>query len=196
MKSLKHRRRLLVDKRLQFRFAIFCVGYLVVSHFLLSVWLYGPLIKKLNDPNSTGAQLLEAATHVLYLHGHYWPIIILSIFVVSLPVIYLSRRFVGPLTRFMTVLQQVRDGQIPKPFSLRKHDYLEAELEVINGMLEELRFRLGSIQEDQIELQNLLQKLDASIPEQDRSQIAALSQNAMELSADLGRKIDHFEMER
>jgi len=192
----KQRRRVIVDKRIQFRFALFCIGYLILSHFLLSVSLFGPLFKKLEDPGATSGELFQAATHTLYLHAHFWPIVLLSILCVSLPVILLSRRFVGPISRFTAIFDKLRDGHISKPFVLRKNDYLDAELEVINGMLENLRLRLGGIQEDHVRLQSLLEKLKAEIPRQDVGSLTDLNQQAMEVNAELGRKIDHFDVER
>lgn len=195
LNSRKSRRRLIVDRRLQFRFALFCVGYLTLTNLLLTVSLFGPLIRRLNDPVSTGNELFQAATQVLYLHAHYWPVIFLSIIVVSLPVIYLSRRFVGPLARFATVLEKIGAGRIPRPFGLRKEDYLNAELEVINRMLVSLREGLGSIQEDHMKLQCLLEKLNESAGRHAPESVGELSREALDLGGELGRKIERFELE-
>ena len=55
-------------------------------------------------------------------------------------------RFIGPLYRFRTSFEQVKNGDLSFRVRLRKRDHLKDEQAAINEMIEMLTEKLGNIQ--------------------------------------------------
>lgn len=191
----KYRRRYLVDKRLQFRFVLFCVAYLFISHLGLSLSLFVPLASQLQNPDTHTREVLSAVDKVLYLHVHYWPLAILSLVIVCLPVIYLSRRIVGPLLRLKMTLDKMRSGQIPKPYQSRRGDYLIEETDTVNAVLDNFRLKVSEIKEAHAYLHEGILALSDKVGSESIEELSKMSEALADSSSELKKRMDYFQIE-
>jgi hypothetical protein len=149
--KMKHmrRRRFLIDRSLQIRFVAASLGYVAFYVLVTAAATFVPLIFLLRatKPESNMAYLL--ANNLIYLHQHVWPIALLVLVLVSLHSLWLSHKVAGPLFRFRRIFQALAAGKIPSPQHLRKGDYLQPEMKLINEMLHGLQTRTTDLQESQ-----------------------------------------------
>jgi methyl-accepting chemotaxis protein len=143
------RRRFLIDRNLQIRFIAASLGYVAFYIFVMAAATFIPLIFLLRNakPESHIAYLL--ANNLIYLHRHVWPIALLVLVLVSVHSLWLSHRVAGPLYRFRKIFQSLAAGKIPDQQQLRKKDYLQPEMKLINEMLQNLQSRTAGLQEAQ-----------------------------------------------
>jgi hypothetical protein len=97
-----------------------------------------PLIIQLSTNEPDSEQALNAANHLLYLHKRFWPTLLLVALLIGLDSIRMSHRIAGPLFRFGRVLEEIRQGGLPRPIKLRKDDLLQDECERINEAIRAL----------------------------------------------------------
>lgn len=135
------RRRFLIDGRLQFRLMAASIGYVAFYILVMAVATFIPLICKLRhlDPNSYQASVW--ANQFMYLHWHIWPVALAVLAVVSVHSIWLSHRVAGPLYRFRRIFRDLAAGKLPGRQNLRRRDYLQAEMAMINEVLDAVRER-------------------------------------------------------
>lgn len=112
--------------------------------------LFIPLIIDISLFDLSSEEVLQAANLFLFLHKNFWPIVLLSLIVICLHSIFISHKIAGPLYRFNLIFKAIKGGRLPKPTALRKGDYLSTEMEVINEMIESLRYRVTDMQQAQI----------------------------------------------
>jgi hypothetical protein len=149
---LFRRRKYIVKRQLQFHLLIMALSYALFFTFSVAALMIVPTVIQMNRLEPVSMEAAHLADGILYLHGHYWPVVIVPLTCIALHSILTSHRIAGPLYRFTHVFNAVERGNIPKPIRLRKGDYLQAEMEDINRMLEYLRTRIGDIQSLQTEL--------------------------------------------
>ncbi|MCA9754385.1 MAG: hypothetical protein KDA27_01175 [Candidatus Eisenbacteria bacterium] len=133
---LMRRRRFLIHKKLQYQLLLGTLWHVVLILVIAVAILFVPLMVQLatNDPNSDAA--LRAANHLLYLHGRFWPTLVLVAVFIGLDALRTSHRIAGPLLRFSRALEVVREGRIPKTIVLREGDFLLEECARINEAIE------------------------------------------------------------
>jgi methyl-accepting chemotaxis protein len=143
------RRRFLIDRSLQIRFIAASLGYVAFYIFVMAAATFIPLVFLLRTakPESHMAYLL--ANNLIYLHRHVWPIALLVLVLVSVHSLWLSHKVAGPLFRFRRIFQALAAGKLPSPQRLRKRDYLQSEMKLINEMLQGLQSRTTDLQEAQ-----------------------------------------------
>ena len=180
--KLFRRRKLLVDGNLQFRIIAASLCYVAFYVFMMAAATFIPLIFEMRslDPNSHRAYLL--ANSFIYLHRHVWHIALLVLLAVCIHSLLLSHKVAGPLYRFRHIFRALAAGTVPSRKQLRKGDYLQSEMKLINEMLDSLRSRASGLQETQKaigdavsgvakrsrelsdkELTSLVEKLDAQV---------------------------------
>jgi hypothetical protein len=137
---------MIVDSGLQLRLVSISLGYLVFYVAALAAALFVPLMFQLNAADLNSAEARELAISVLYLHKHFWPVSLLSLAVITLHSILTTHRVAGPLYRFRQIIDSIQGGTIPRPGRLRRRDFLQPEMKLINEMLESLRQRVVEIQ--------------------------------------------------
>lgn len=122
------RKRYLIDKAFQTRFALEMVMFVVVVPFL--VWVTALML---------GVRLLSPATAAAASEGHgalmlavfkeqWLPMLLLYAFnmaVVYALIVYHSHRIAGPVYRFVDTLRRVGEGDLTQHIKLRKHDFLK-----------------------------------------------------------------------
>jgi methyl-accepting chemotaxis protein len=146
---LFRRRNFLVDKNLQFRIIAASLGYVAFYIVMLSVVTFGPIFMEMRSayPGSYRAYLL--ANSFLYLHRHMWPAVLFIMIAVCIHALFFSHRMAGPMYRFRQIFKALTAGKVPGQQRLRKGDYLQAEMALINEMLSSLQSKISQIQETQ-----------------------------------------------
>lgn len=123
------------------------------------LFLFFPLIRDINLYDWNSEKVFLSANLFLFLHKHFWPVVILSLIVICLHSIFISHKIAGPLYRFNLIFKTIKGGCLPQPTALRKGDYLSTEMEVINEMVESLRYRVIDIQQAQALLSQSIAEL-------------------------------------
>lgn len=140
------RKQILVEKKIQYRFARFVMIFVAVVALMISSTVFFTTLLFLGDK-------LEA----VYPQGRLMPIIrsvYIAFFVnllVALPVIWyacikFSFRIVGPLPKTYTYLRNIGKGIYPGRLHYREHDELQDLAKAVNEMAEDLKAK-GVIRE-------------------------------------------------
>lgn len=98
-------------------------------------------------PGSYRSYLL--ANNFLSLHQYIWPAALMIMVFVSIHALFFSHKMAGPMYRFRQVFLALTAGKVPSQQRLRKGDYLQSEMKLINEMLDSLRSKITNIQETQ-----------------------------------------------
>ena len=139
---LLRRRKFLIHRKLQYQLLLGAMWHLVLVVVSIAAILFLPLALQIyaNDPQSDTA--LRAANHLLYLHGRFWPAILLVSLLIGLDTIRTSHRIAGPILRFRRALDDVCAGRVPRTISLRRGDVLLEECAQINEAIREAEARI------------------------------------------------------
>ena len=148
------RHKYLIDGKLQLRLTAVALAYVAFYIVMMIAAIFVPLIFELRaaDPNSHQAYLL--AKNFIYLHGHIWPIVLLVMAIVCLHSLWFTHKVAGPLYRFRQIFLAIADGKVPGQQRLRKRDYLQPEMKLINKMLWGLREKEANLRDTQKAIAN------------------------------------------
>ncbi len=161
MGSYERRRRVrVVYRSLQYHFLAQFFIYSAIIVFFLAVFLFLPDMLKMQDETLSMAARTAAAERVITLHVKVWPAAIVLIALLGVHSFLTFHRLSGPLYRFRTIFNQIREGQIVYPIKIRQKDFLHTEEEVLNGMLSVLTDKLQNIQQAGDEALNFLRDLE------------------------------------
>jgi methyl-accepting chemotaxis protein len=144
--KILRRKRFVIDKKLQFSFLLVTISYIGILIAVITVSLFAPLVFRLRDLDADSVEASEAAIQILYLNEKYWLPVIFTLIFVALYTLYETHKIAGPIYRFRGVFQAIKGGTLPKSVRLRKGDYLIAEMDALNAMLESLRTQVGQLQ--------------------------------------------------
>lgn len=146
------RRQFIVDKKLQFSFMFTSFFYFVMTILVLGIALFMPLVMDLYGSTSNVAVLGEVADKILYLNTMFWPAVFFLVVLICCHTIYKTHKLAGPLYRFRVVMNRVIGGDLTANFKLRDGDYLYEEMDILNGLIDELRARVFDVKERQAAL--------------------------------------------
>ena len=191
------RRRLnfIVKSRMQFRLLTYAIAYITFFVFCLAAILFVPLILKLREADPMSQEAISTATGILYLHGKYWPAVLLPLGVIAVHSILTSFKIAGPLYRFNTVFRSMAKGRLPGPIRLRKGDYLKGEMEEINRMVSGLRERIEEIKAVHSDLDGVVSQLDREKGGELSAEHDRLLRELAARNADLKEKLSAFQPE-
>ena len=130
------RRSLLINTDLQYTLLFVSLLYIFLFFAVVALGLFIPLFIELGKVSVSSPEVQQAASVLLYLHKNFWPVMLFFLLLIALISIRTSHRIAGPLYRITLLLKSVKNGNLPKLISTRKGDYLVAEVEVTNQMLE------------------------------------------------------------
>jgi len=128
------RRTYLVNRRLQFKFALMIGAVLAV--FLLLMEAHAFLVIRMVEPEFMNPILLEPLKSL-----QLWMLASGVILMLAIPIlsIFVSHKIAGPLFRFEKTLREALASQGPvQPIHLRKGDELQSLADLINQLLERL----------------------------------------------------------
>ena len=181
------RRRRFYVHGIQRKYIFLSLVPLIISSFLIIVFLFVPLDVLLYSSASPAAR--EAIVQDLRALGfRIWPAIFLAMLVSTFLSVFVTHRFAGPLYRFHQVVDQIAAGDLSTGFKLRKGDDL-VELETaLNRAIESLAV---TIQEAHRPLNDLTVRLE-TLAKQGRGgpleqDLTALLERAQEVHKALGR---------
>lgn len=181
------RRRRFYVHGIQRKYIFLSLVPLIISSFLIIVFLFVPLDVLLYSSASPAAR--EAIVQDLRALGfRIWPAIFLAMLVSTFLSVFVTHRFAGPLYRFHQVVDRIAAGDLSTGFKLRKGDDL-VELETaLNRAIESLAV---TIQETHRPLNDLTVRLEA-LAKQGRGgpleqDLTALLERAQEVHKALGR---------
>jgi len=184
------RRRRFFVHGIQRKYIFLSLVPLIISSFLIIVFLFVPLDVLLYSSASPAAR--EAIVQDLRALGfRIWPAIFLAMLVSTFLSVFVTHRFAGPLYRFHQVVDRIAAGDLSTGFKLRKGDDL-VELETaLNRAIESLA---ETVQEAQRPLKDLTLGLEALLdgakqrPGNPHDQdLTALLDRAREVHKALGR---------
>jgi hypothetical protein len=181
------RRKFIVNQQVQYSLLFISLCYVLCFVIVLSASLFLPPILELGRVDPLSHRANEAAGKLLFLHSNFWPVALLSMFLIALHSIYTSHKIAGPIYRFHRIFESIGKGKLPKPARLRKGDYLRKEMEAVNQMVEALRTGVMEVQETQ-------KILSASVREYCEMEVEASAAQYRERFRDLKVKGDQLEI--
>ena len=134
------RKRYLIDKEFQTRFALEMVLFVVVVPFLVWVTALMLGVQALSPATAAAANENHGALMLAVFKQQWLPMVLLYAFnmaVVYLLIVYHSHRIAGPVYRFADTLKRIGDGDLTQQVKLRKHDFLKDLGSEINRLAQE-----------------------------------------------------------
>ena len=109
---------------------------------VIATSLFVPLAMQLDRADLAPGIAGGIAEHFLYLHSAFWPVVVCSLGATVLSALVLYRKLTRPFVRFVRAFDEVaRGASLPAPLTLRRTDYLTAEADALNRMVDALRDR-------------------------------------------------------
>ena len=178
-KNRRRWRHLLINGDLQLRLFSYSLIYIGLAFLVaLSFGLY-PLFRDMFASSNEAVQYHAALAFLALLHRLVPAVLLLlAIFGVHMLVIY--HRIGGPLANFTRTFQSLADGDLSRKVYLRRSDYLKAEGDHINRMIDALGTRFDQIRADYRQLGDELAQLQAAA---DNPQTRRRLQDALDIVA-------------
>jgi len=153
LRNFFQRRKYLINRELQFAL----LGRTLIATFgifvIIAAALVLPLVQSLQTLEPDNQEQAEMAALLLQLHAGFLPVVLLTLAAAALCSLRSSHRIVGPLFSIMRTVGRIREGIIPARVHIRDSDYLKAEAEVTQDVLDGLRERITEIQRASTEIQ-------------------------------------------
>jgi hypothetical protein len=173
-KNERRRRVRVVYRSLQYYFLAQFFIYSAIIVFFLAVFLFVPDMLKMQDENLSVPERTRAADRVITLHVKVWPASIVLIALLGVHSFFTFHRLSGPLYRFRSIFNQIREGRVDYPIKIRRGDFLHSEEEALNEMLDVWTDKLQNIQQAGHEALNCLRDLERRLEDrQDLKPIVA-----------------------
>lgn len=175
------RRRIVVDKQLQWSLCGHTIVYGVWLLVLVAVGLFSPLLLALRDGAPNEAYDSDVATVMLYMHHRFWWVAAFGCVAIALGALRFSHRIAGPMVRFKRNLRWLGEGQLPAPLVTRGGDFFKEEVRCLNLAVDGVQQRLATIRAAHADLRRELgaaiDAVRASGVEVDLSPLAAAEAN-------------------
>ena len=176
------RRQILVD-RFQYRLVLINLLYFLTILLIFSAALFLPLIIQLESSTPLSEQ--EAvAIQFLALHARVWPALLLAFLLLAIHSIIVSHRIAGPLLRFRNTFRVIGTGDLSVRVTIRKHDYLGNEADILNEMIAGLRTKIKDIEKPYEEACGVVMALERAM---ESGSIEDMNQNTDALRVQMGR---------
>lgn len=139
-----------------------CVTSTLCFVGVIATSLFVPLAMQLDRPELAPEIAGGIAEHFLYVHSAFWPVVVCSLGSTVLSALVLYRKLTRPFVRFVRSFDEVARGEsLPAPITLRRTDYLTAEVDALNRMVDALRDRAAKRETALAELDALQEALEA-----------------------------------
>jgi methyl-accepting chemotaxis protein len=187
------RKQIFVD-RLQYKFLIIIVIYILLAITLSAFLVFLPSILQLNSSELTEKQY-QAAKELLLLHNRFWPAILSVTALIAAHSIFIFHRVFGPLYSFRSVFRKVTEGNLAVIAQIRKNDFLHTEEIAIREMITSLKTNIAIVKKDHAQLKIAIEKLDNQLDTRDisaaemREKIGAIRQQ----SEAVQKSLNHFQ---
>ncbi len=189
------RKTFLVYKDIQIR--LLFISFFYICFFVLSVALslFVPLFIKINNYDVLTESIFRTADYILYMHLNFWPVAIIALIAICLHSIFISHKIAGPIYRFNYIFRSVTEGTLPKATSIRKGDYLQIEMHVINEMTENLRCKVMAIQNGHGRLSQALAELQVVAGSATKDEMMRRIKVLADKGGQLGDALEFFKIE-
>ncbi|MDH4081585.1 MAG: methyl-accepting chemotaxis protein [Nitrospira sp.] len=152
--SPHYKRRLFsVVHPLQIRMLLQVIAYSLIVFVLLAIPVFQPLMQALDNPALSWEERAVVANDLLNLHARFWPWALGASMVVLIHCIHslrLMHRVAGPLYRLRKVFPKIAEGNLSVRTTLRQHDYLAPEVDLVNHMTAQLQSKINQIKQAQV----------------------------------------------
>ncbi len=188
------RRKFIINKDLQYSLLTISIFYLLLFTVVIGSILFIPAMIELDRVDYNSDQAFQAASKILYLHSKFWPAVLLALFLICLHSIRTSHKIAGPLYRFERLFETIKEGNLPKQVTVRKGDYLNNEVKVINEMLESLQLRVQEIKDAQSGLNEAISECKNVVSHASKDEISKHMNDITEKGDHLGEKLAYFKL--
>jgi methyl-accepting chemotaxis protein len=146
-----------------FRIHLALTTAVVTAGFALVVGtaMFVPLFVQFDRSDLDQSSLAGIADYLIQLHTSYWPVVFGAIVGSIVSGMLLFLRMTAPLKRFVNVFEAVGRGEVPEAVKIRATDYIQAQADALNAMLEALALRATSRARDVSRLEEALDDLEA-----------------------------------
>ncbi len=128
-----------------------------------SAALFVPLMLQLNKSPLGTTESQHVADQFLALHQTIWPALPVALLLVGLHSLFFSHRIAGPIYRFRHIFTAVANGDLTVKAKIRKNDYLQAEAQRLEDMLDGLRSKIKEIEQGAEESATAIRRLKQAI---------------------------------
>ncbi len=153
----------LINRKFQFRFALYVCSWLLALSFVYPLIVYNLFDYFVRyaslDPHGPSIQALQDTRHEVLLLLFLLQVIFL--FVTFLISIFMSHRIAGPIYKLSKTLRELKNGNIDQELHFRDKDHFRDLAIEYNEMLKGLRHHFGST--DATALKNATTSLERSI---------------------------------
>jgi len=188
------RRKFIINKDLQYSLLVISLFYVFLVLIILGSVLFIPAIIQLEHGDYDSHEAVQAANNILYLHSKFWPAVLLALVLIGLHSIRTSHQIAGPLYRFNLLFESIKEGTLPKHLRVRRGDYLNNEVEMINQMLETLRTKVLEIQEAQGGLTVAISECKDVVNHTSKEEMTQRMKDLLEKGDQLGEKLAYFKI--
>jgi len=147
MQAHRRRKKYIVHKKVQYKYAILTVAMLVLYTMVLLAAIFAPSIVIFISEDVPLSARAEAANAFLLLNRYMWPGIAAIILLFGAVSIFITHRVAGPLFVIERMINQIAGGNLSTRIKLRKGDDLIEFEQSINRMAEKLEASLSELQE-------------------------------------------------
>ncbi|RMF97389.1 MAG: methyl-accepting chemotaxis protein [Candidatus Schekmanbacteria bacterium] len=139
------RKKVLVDKVAQTKYAVAVVLYLIIYTVIISFLIYLPTITVLSEKTAPLEKKIEAANQFFFLEKRYLPVVLLVMIAMALHSVTITHKFFGPIFRFKEAARSIAEGKMAERVLRRKNDYLKDFEVEFNNMVNALNMRFLEI---------------------------------------------------
>jgi len=147
MQAHRRRKKYIVHKKVQYKYAILTVAMLVLYTMVLLAAIFAPSIVIFISEDVPLSARAEAANAFLLLNRYMWPGIAAIILLFGAVSIFITHRVAGPLFVIERMINQIAGGNLSTRIKLRKGDDLIEFEQSMNRMAEKLEASLSELQE-------------------------------------------------
>ena len=188
------RRKFIINKDLQFSLLAISIFYLLLFLVVIGSILFIPVMMELDRVDYSSDQAVLAASKILYLHSKFWPAVLLALFLICIHSIRTSHKIAGPLYCFGRLFETMKEGNLPKQVTVRRGDYLNNEVKLVNEMLESLQKGVQEIQEAQVGLNVAISECKDVVSHASKDEIIKRMNNLSEKGGQLDGKLAYFKI--
>ena len=192
--NLFRRRKFIINKDLQFSLLAISIFYLLLFLVVIGSILFIPVMMELDRVDYSSDQAVLAASKILYLHSKFWPAVLLALFLICIHSIRTSHKIAGPLYRFGRLFETMKEGNLPKQVTVRRGDYLNNEVKLVNEMLESLQKGVQEIQEAQVGLNVAISECKDVVNHASKDEIIKRMNDLSEKGGQLDGKLAYFKI--
>jgi len=161
--KIKNYARKYIVHRFQYRLLVNTLVYIAAVVLVFTGVLFVPLMIVLDSDARSSPVVQDAAHEFITLHTRLWPAVFVLVALLVTHTIIFSHRIAGPLERIRGELKKIGDGNLAVHVRIRKNDYLHEQVGSVNEMVEALREKIRTIEQNQKNANAVLSNLQRAL---------------------------------